>query len=137
MTNLSFRLPTEAEWEFAAKGGNKSCGYKYSGSYDIGSVAWYGRNAYNVKPLGPDYGTHYVGKKRPNELGLYDMSGNVWEWCQDWHKDYSRKRQKRIQKGHLQDVQRLFVEGVSKVARVYVLLPVGSGCGQKRTILSG
>lgn len=94
LTGQEFRLPTEAEWEFAAKGGNKSCGYKYSGSYDIGSVAWYGRNAYNVKPLGPDYGTHYVGEKRPNELGLYDMSGNVWEWCQDWHKDYSRKRQK-------------------------------------------
>ncbi len=73
-----FDLPTEAQWEFAARGGNKSKGYKYSGSDDIGDVAWY---------LGNSNLHHDVGQKRPNELGLYDMTGNVWEWCRDWYDD--------------------------------------------------
>ena len=81
LTGLQFRLPTEAEWEYAARGGNKSKGYKYSGSNDIGSVAWYW---YNSSPK-----THAVATKSPNELGLYDMSGNVDEWCSDWYGDYS------------------------------------------------
>jgi formylglycine-generating enzyme required for sulfatase activity len=81
MTGKTFRLPTEAEWEFAARGGNLSQGYKYSGSNTIGDVAWYASNS--------GYTTHPVGTKAPNELGLYDMSGNVWEWCQDWYGSYS------------------------------------------------
>lgn len=84
LTGMSFRLPTEAEWEFAARGGNYSQGYKYAGSNTIGDVAWYYDNSYGLGSNDPNYGTHAVGTKAPNELGLYDMSGNVYEWCQDW-----------------------------------------------------
>ena len=81
LTGLTFSLPTEAEWEYAARGGSKSQGYKYSGSNNIDDVAWYTRNSSSK--------THKVGTKSPNELGIYDMSGNVWEWCSDWYGSYS------------------------------------------------
>ena len=84
LTGKTFRLPTEAEWEFAARGGNMSKGYTYSGSNTIDDVAWYYHNSYDKGESSPDYGTHEVGTKTPNELGIYDMSGNVYELCQDW-----------------------------------------------------
>ena len=85
LTGLRFALPTEAQWEFAARGGKNSRGYKSSGSNSVGDVAWYSDNSSST--------THPVGQKKPNELGIYDMSGNVWEWCQDWYGSYSSSSQ--------------------------------------------
>ncbi|HRH58400.1 MAG TPA: formylglycine-generating enzyme family protein [Chitinophagales bacterium] len=76
-TGKRYRLPTEAEWEFAAIGGNESKNYKYCGSNNLEEVAWFESNS--------DMKTHPVGQKNPNELGIYDMSGNVWELCSDWY----------------------------------------------------
>ena len=80
LTGGTFALPTEAQWEFAARGGNFSKGYKYAGSNNLGDVAWFGDNSNDE--------THPVAQKKANELGLYDMSGNVWEWCNDWFDEY-------------------------------------------------
>ncbi len=93
MTGKNFRLPTEAEWEYAARGGNRSQGYKYAGSDNIDDVAWYWGNSGALGSSDPEYGTHPVATKSPNELGLYDMSGNVFEWCQDWWGSYSSSAQ--------------------------------------------
>ena len=85
MTGRRFTLPTEAEWEYAARGGRKSTSAKDSGSSSVTNVAWYDGNSGSQ--------THPVGKLRPNELGIYDMRGNVWEWCLDWYGSYSSASQ--------------------------------------------
>ena len=85
LTGETFRLPTEAQWEYAARGGNQAQGRLYSGSNTIDNVAWYGSNSSST--------THPVKTKASNELGIYDMSGNVWEWCSDWFGAHSSDAQ--------------------------------------------
>ncbi len=87
LTGEHYTLPTEAQWEYAARGGNKSKNYKYAGSNDIDEVAWYDET---TRERGP----RSVGRLKPNELGIYDMSGNAWEWCLDYWGNYSAKAQK-------------------------------------------
>ena len=114
LTGKMFRLPTEAEWEFAARGGNQSKGYTYSGSNTIRDVAWFGDTS--------ESGTHNVAMNFPNELGIYDMSGNVYEWCQDWYGSYGSRSQtnptgpssgsERVERGGCWD----FIEECCRVA---------------------
>lgn len=85
LTGKTFRFPTEAEWEFAARGGKNTNGYKYCGSSTVGTVAWYGSNSSSK--------SHPVAQKTANEVNVFDMSGNVWEWCSDWYGNYSMSSQ--------------------------------------------
>ncbi len=83
-TDRTYRLPTEAQWEYAARGGRRSQGKTYAGSNSLELVGWFEGNSGNQ--------THPVGQKKPNELGIYDLSGNAWEWCRDWYDpDYYSK----------------------------------------------
>ena len=89
MTGLNFRIPTEAEWEFAARGGNLTHGYEYAGSENVNDVAWWKETLPSSTLWTDGWGTQTVATKAPNELGIYDMSGNVEEWCYDWFASYS------------------------------------------------
>ena len=105
-----FTLPTETQWEYAARGGKKSKGYKYSGSDDIGEVAWYSSNS--------GFTTHPARQKKANELGLYDMSGNVWEWClDDWSSDSSELTDEFTRDNDRDGLFRVLRGGSSRVIR--------------------
>ncbi|GHT84308.1 hypothetical protein FACS18947_1580 [Bacteroidia bacterium] len=117
-TGKTYRLPTEAEWEYAARGGNKSQGYKYSGSHSANAVAWYHENSGSTN--------HPVGTKLPNELGIYDMSGSVWEWCFDWYGAYPASPQTNP-KGATSGSSRVIRGGSWFNFALYVRVPARSG----------
>ena len=130
-TGGNYRLPTEAELEYAARGGNKSHGYEYSGSNTLDNVAWYYDNSGSK--------THSVGTKQPNELGIYDMSGNVWEWCNDWYGEnyYSSSSQNNPQGPSSGSVRSAIVTPFVVLRSGTALLPTvvtsASGFGYRRT----
>ena len=117
LTGRTFALPTEAQWEFAARGGNQSIGYKYAGSNNLGEVAWFRDNSNRE--------THPIAQKKANELGLYDMSGNVWEWCNDWYDyTYYELSPERNPQGPISSVNRVLRggcwDGVARRCRVSI-----------------
>lgn len=127
-TGKNFRLPTEAEWEYAARGGSKSQGYKYSGSNSLSDVAWYDKNSYDKGKNSPDYGTHTVATKSPNELGIYDMSGNVWEWCQDRWYNYDGSATEYSSSRVVRGGSWYSFAGACRLAHRGGSLPDGRGC---------
>ena len=121
-----FTLPTETQWEYAARGGNKSKGYKYSGSNDVGEVAWYDDNSGSK--------THPVGQKKSNELGMCDMSGNVWEWCLDDYQNKSDKATAEFARGNDQGSSDRVIRGgswLNYARRCRSALRDGSGPGDR------
>ena len=121
-TGQNFRLPTEAEWEYGARGGNKSKGYKYSGSDNLDNVAWFDGNGKTQ--------THDVATKKANELGIYDMSGNVWEWCSDSYGKFSSDSQTNQHKSDSDSYRRISRGGswyninrYCRVANRYSIVP--------------
>ena len=119
LTGMSFRLPSEAEWEYSARGGNNNSGCVYAGSNDLNEVAWFDRNSEGK--------SHEIGLKLPNELGLYDMCGNIREWCQDWYGDYSALEQKNPQ-GPLSGNLRVIRGGGWDSSKEYCLLSSRDRC---------
>ena len=119
MTGYHFSLPTEAEWEYAARGGNKSTNAKYSGSSIVNAVAWYFFKG--------DFQPNSVGKLRPNELGIYDMSGNVWEWCQDWMGNYKSTNQTDPIESK-ESTERIIVQGTGRIIREGTERILRGGC---------
>jgi sulfatase modifying factor 1 len=128
------RLPTEAEWKYAARGGKISKGYRYSGSNTLGEVAWYedNSNASGNSNLYEGKGTMPVGRKKANELGLYDMNGNVWEWCSDWYdSDYYSSSPFSNPQGPLSGTYRVLRGGSWSVGSYYRSY-VGRTAGRNR-----
>lgn len=143
-TGKSFRLPTEAEWEYAARGGNRSRGYKYAGSNNLDEVGWYWENSGDSRQSGEwssdkltsnHCQTHPVAQKQSNELGLYDMSGNVWEWCSDWYDfNYHSSSSQTNPKGPTSGYFRVSRGGScdSPANRCYSSSRAGGGSGLRR-----